>query len=197
MSKIIVGLVARKQSGKDTVANALIRYHNYTQLAFADPLREVALGTNPLVSTDPPRYYADVLNEVGYEAAKRDYPEFRRFLQNLGTEGIRSVDPDFWVNKTIDRIHATSSNVVITDVRFPNELALIKELGGATVRVFRPGYSDIEPEHDSEGALDDADTDFIIYNDGPLNLIKERSHILHRCIEFGVPAGDMLGSPLK
>lgn len=184
MEKIILGLVGRKQVGKDTVADYLIEHENFTQIAFADTLREVAYGTNPLVSVDPPLYYADVIDSVGYEAGKRDYPEFRRFLQNLGTNGIRRVEPDFWIKHAINRIQETPGHVVVTDVRFPNELAVIESLGGWSARIFRPGYSDVPAEHESESALDDAETDYTIRNDSSLLHLQDKTALLHKSILF-------------
>ena len=52
MATAILGLVGRKQSGKDTFAQRLVEEHGYTRLAFADPLKAVALAANPIVHTD-------------------------------------------------------------------------------------------------------------------------------------------------
>ena len=182
--KIILGLIARKQAGKDTVAEYLVENYNYTKIAFADTLREVAYGTNPLVNADPPLYYADLIDTIGYEAAKSDYPEFRRFLQNLGTNGIRKVDPDFWVNQTIKKIQNSPGHVVITDVRFPNELEVVQQLNGFTARITRPGFSDVPAEHESESALDNAEADYNVMNVRDTNYLLTRADILHKSILF-------------
>lgn len=182
MDRIILGLVGRKQTGKDTVANFLVREFGYTPIAFADTLREIAYHTNPLVNVDPPMYYAEVFDMYGYEAAKERFPEFRRFLQNLGTDGIRRVEPTFWIDQARKRIEKTPGDVVITDVRFFNELAVIDELNGRTARVFRPGYSDAPATHKSETELDTAVTEFLLKNDSTLEALEAQATSLHASV---------------
>ena len=40
-SKIILGMKGQAGSGKDTVANYLVKKHGFTRIAFADPLKEI------------------------------------------------------------------------------------------------------------------------------------------------------------
>jgi phosphomevalonate kinase len=58
-------------------------------------------------------------------------------LQHWGTEGRRSVDPDYWVRLAIadikDRVR--DQNVYLTDARFPNELQAVQQLGGYVIRL--------------------------------------------------------------
>lgn len=179
MSKIVLGLVGRKQSGKDSIADFLVENHGYTQIAFADALRAVALGANPVVTINPVMHYAEALEKYGYEGAKQTLPLFREFLQNLGTEGVRAVDPDFWINLAARKIEEIPGHVVVTDVRFQNEYDTIKRFNGHTVRVTRPGYSDAPTQHESESNLDAWDTDYEIVNDSSLVFLCERASLLH------------------
>ena len=39
---MILGLVGFASSGKDTVADYLVRNHNFNRIAFADPLKDAA-----------------------------------------------------------------------------------------------------------------------------------------------------------
>ena len=41
MSRILIGLSGKKGSGKDTVAEFLIKHHNFTRIAFADPIKDI------------------------------------------------------------------------------------------------------------------------------------------------------------
>lgn len=182
MDKIIIGLVGRKQAGKDTVADFLVEELGYTRVAFADTLRQMAYDINPVVSVDPLLYYADVIDSIGYEAGKATYEEFRRFLQRLGTNGIRKVDPDFWINQAYKRIQEIPGDVVITDVRFYNEVGTVERLGGVTARVHRPGVSDIPAEHESESELDEYRANYVLMNDATIEALQAQAMSLHAAV---------------
>ena len=123
----------------------------------------------------------------------------RLLLQLLGTEcGRKIIHPNIWVNslmseyKPIEEFSTVYPNWVITDVRFPNELRAIKEKGGITIRVNRPKYayeSDLPEKssplqhaergkelynHPSEIALDNAEFDYTIDNNGTIEELIEK-----------------------
>jgi hypothetical protein len=112
-------------------------------MAFADKLRQLALDVNPVVDVTPEEgviRYADVLEWYGYEDAKTMVPEVRRLLQELGTKVRDIVSPDVWVNALyVDMVTMLSRgvNIVVSDVRFPNEAAAITAAGGEVWRVQR------------------------------------------------------------
>ena len=70
----------------------------------------------------------------------------REAMQLFGTQVCRAMDPDVWLNavarttqKCFCEVDMTIDNVIfVTDVRFPNEVALIRRLGGINVYVENP-----------------------------------------------------------
>lgn len=149
MTGKLIGLAGHAGSGKDFVYDLLTtEFSDIQRVAFADEVRfevEDALnGGMPLYSVwDKP--YSD---------------EVRALLQWWGTEYRRNQDEMYWVNKaraTIEEALEWADLVVVTDMRFINEAALIKYLGGMTVEVTasksvrrrRLGGS-LPPEHASE-----------------------------------------------
>ena len=66
-----IGLVGYSQSGKDTVADILVKNYGYTRVAFADKIREFLYGLNPMVACSPTGYLQDLVNLVGWDAAKQ------------------------------------------------------------------------------------------------------------------------------
>jgi len=101
----------------------------------------------------------------------------RKLLQLLGTEAGRNIiHPNIWVN-ALFASYLKDSNWVVTDVRFPNEAQAIKDRGGITIRVTRPGTA--TGNHPSEIALDDAKFKYEIINDGSMEeLVKKVKEIL-------------------
>jgi hypothetical protein len=96
-----------------------------------------------------------------------------RLLQVLGTDCFRAlVGENVWVDATLAPWRAAGCPpAVITDVRFPNESAAIREAKGVIVRVIRKNAKCDDGRsaaHASETALDGEDPDAVILNDGSL-----------------------------
>lgn len=153
MDTVIIGLTGYAQSGKDTAARGLIESRGFTRLAFADLLKKTAYDIDPYVETTPGCFerLSDLVDRLGLERAK-SYDDVRRLYQRLGTEGGRNnLGTDVWVDPVMRTAMASPSPVVITDVRFPNEVAAVKAAGGLVVRVERPGVGAINAHASDAG----------------------------------------------
>lgn len=177
---VIIGLLGRKRSGKDTFAARLVEVHGFIRYAFADNVRQAALDLDPIIGVLPSgKLYrlCQAVSEYGWEALK-DHghwgPEIRRTLQRFGSESIRALDPDFWVRTVMAQIRADDVPAVITDVRFPNEHAAVWAAGGYTIRILRPG-NDTSDTHISETALDNHRVDDEILNGGTVDNLHQRA----------------------
>lgn len=180
---MLIGLSGKKRSGKDTAAGALVTRRGFVRTAFADPLKDVLKATDPCVHLTTrdraimaeesglliPAYarLADLVDVMGWEVAK-EARDVRRLLQAHG-HGMRThVDPDVWVTAARRRVRALMDDhqhVVISDVRYPDEFAMVQELGGFNIRVVRPGLESGD-EHVTETALDSYVFDSVILNNG-------------------------------
>lgn len=108
----------------------------------------------------------------------------RLLLQLLGTEAGRGIiHKNIWVNSLMSE-YTNLLHWVITDMRFPNELDAITKRGGISIRVERlQEINDLNP-HKSETALDNAQFDYKIINNGSIHdLVEEVKKIL---IEQGI-----------
>lgn len=152
----LVGMVGYAQAGKDTFAG----YLGYQRLAFADVLKAVAYGADPIVHVENGECVRlrTVVDHLGWEVCKSEYPEVRRFLQLLGTEGGRdNLGPNVWVDAAF-KDYNPRLPTVFTDVRFPNEIEAIKARGGIIVRIDRVGHVPVNG-HVSEFAWQDVEPD--------------------------------------
>jgi hypothetical protein len=174
-----VGLIGQARSGKDTAASALVRMRDYTRLAFADPLKSMALNINPYIPTGygVTVRLAPLIADVGWELAKDRYPEVRRILQYVG-QSIREQDEDYWLNvllRKVDGADRLNMPVVVTDVRYPNEADTLRARGFTLVRIVRPEVAKAGAEvHISERALNDYPADVTIYNTASVAELKSR-----------------------
>ena len=192
----IVGIMGRKRAGKTQFAYALQSAAGKSPsvvLSFADAIREIMHSVDPIIGYENGEFvrYATVVDEDGYEAAK-EYPEFRRFAQRLGTEGGRRVfGENVWVDIVMRKIEACNAAaelcgeplplILIPDVRFLNEYEAIKGAGGYVVTVERPSLNDVRDEEDlhaSEISWMGLKPDTVVINDGGVGDLMLRAHLL-------------------
>lgn len=130
----IVGLVGFIGSGKDTVAKILTAKYGYHPLAFADVLKDgvsIVFGwPRHFLEGDTPesRDFREKEDEFwSRKLGKKITP--RLVLQKFGTEGTRDIfGEDIWVSALERRIEQKHyKKIVITDVRFPNEIKFIED----------------------------------------------------------------------
>lgn len=170
MSNTIIGFSGFSEAGKDATAGFIVEERGAAQFAFADVLKESVYQLNPFVINKFGRYvrYQDIVDEHGLDWAKNELKEVRRLLQYMGTEvGRNLLGENIWVDAVLHKAEKVSGPVVITDVRFINELEAVQNAGGVVVRVERPGIGP-KNDHPSETELIGADFDYYIDNDGSL-----------------------------
>lgn len=163
-SGLVIGLCGYAGSGKDCAARGLIDA-GWLRVSFADGIRDVLRGIDPLV-TMAGGYRLDALvAEEGWDKAKQN-PDVRRLLQTTGTAVREVIGDNAWVSVAeLKLFEAGSQNVVFTDVRFVSEVEMVKCNGGCIIRITRPGVGPVS-SHVSETAIDDIEPDFTIVNDG-------------------------------
>jgi hypothetical protein len=170
------------RSGKDTVANRLVTEHKYTRIAFADPLKTMALAVNPYVTLAGVRL-DQIVQGYGWEHAKDEFPEVRRVLQHMG-QSQRALDPDYWVRlllAKVDNADKWNLPVVVTDVRYRNEAEALKARGFRMVRVVRPDSVTTDTpadRHESEVGLDRWTPDAVILNGSSIAELHRRADML-------------------
>ena len=151
----LIGLVGYAGAGKDTVGSILLENHGFQRRAFADKLRELALAMDFVWGPEAQRLsLSGIVEDYGWDYAKRNYPEVRRFLQDIGQGHRRVFGEDFWVRqilgRTDSRLHwILGPATVITDVRYENEAQRILQLGGHLIVIARRGCG--PNSHLSEG----------------------------------------------
>ena len=168
----IIGLSGYARSGKDTVADILVRDYGFVKVSFAEPMRDALYALNPRIGYGSS--LQNIIDEYGWDGYKLfpEFDEIRELMQRLGTEvGRKMFGESFWVMAAegIMLNHLNDGkNVVFTDVRFPNEAAMIEEYNDGEVwRVRRPGVFPAN-DHVSETGMDDYEFDAYIDNNGTL-----------------------------
>lgn len=94
----------------------------------------------------------------------------REFQQFIGTEiGRNLVSKTVWTDAAL-RDAQQYEKVVISDVRFPNEVDIVHDNGGTVIRIERDAAEgNAFSDHPSETAIDTLDVDVVIDNNHTLN----------------------------
>lgn len=129
---ILIALTGAARSGKDSVADHLVANHGFTKISFAAPLKQALYATDPWIGFHPNHSgqlvrLSEALANEGEDAIKQLFPEYRRLLEKLGTEGIRAIDDNFWIRAATDKIDNWAGRYVFPDARFQNEVDAVRD----------------------------------------------------------------------
>lgn len=142
----VIGLSGKVGSGKDYLGLNVLRRAGYHQWAYAWPLKMQALGQGATYE----------------EVFVTKPPAVREMLQIVGTEqGRDKYGQNYWLKIADGWLRTLHENLGIskfyfTDVRFPNEVDFIHNLGGKVVRLLHGDR--IYPLQDSPAALHSSET---------------------------------------
>ena len=178
---MLIALTGKLESGKSTLAKEIKKHHDehaVCTLAFAKALKDMCLDYFNFK-------WADLYTIDG---KKTIHPFWgitaREFMQRLG-QGLRdAICPDVWVKLLQSQIMVKKDIydiIIVDDARMPNELEMIRNLGGITVRVIRPDYESISngiKNHPSEQDLPDELIDYDVVNDSTPEVLYDRFHLM-------------------
>lgn len=189
---ILIGLLAKKRNGKDTVADYLVEKYGFIKLSFASPLKTAC---------------ADIFgfnNEQLYGDLKEVIDPFwnvspRTVLQYVGTDLLRNqldkiipnIGPNIWT-KCMEKQYITilkhnpNARVVIADNRFQNEVSAIHKLNGTVIKIKR-NLNTQSDEHSSEKGIDMINTnDFTLINNGTILELYENVDVIINKINMNI-----------
>lgn len=180
-----IGIGGKYGAGKDVVANYYRYEFGFVSVGYGEILNPFLMKLNPYVMKEGSGIdlvrYADVVKARGYVSAKQ-IDEVRRLLQVFGTEiGRNMIHPDIWVDRLAEKVttlREQGKSVVLTGVRYPNELEMVRRLGGETLWVSRPGHEETG-SHDSEKSLSENDFDHHLVNDKSIGVLENRAGELY------------------
>jgi hypothetical protein len=140
---MIIGIVGLIGSGKDTAADYLVNFHGYRRESFASSLKDAVANVfgwdRQLLEgrTTASRAWREQRDEWWSARLGRDITP-RYILQYWGTEVIRDgFHDDMWIASLENKIRNSRDSIVITDCRFPNEIAAIRAQGGRIIWIQR------------------------------------------------------------
>jgi hypothetical protein len=157
---MIIGICGLIGAGKDTIADYLVNIHEFKRESFANTLKDAVAHIfgwdRELLEgrTRQSRAWREQPDEWWSNRLGREITP-RWVLQYWGTEvARRNFHDDIWIASLENKLRTITDDVVISDCRFPNEIAAIKAAGGRVIRVVRgpePEWYKLA-EHSNSGA---------------------------------------------
>jgi hypothetical protein len=139
----VVGFCGFISAGKDTAADYLCNYHGFRRDSFANSLKDAVscvFGWDRILlegRTKEAREWREQPDTWWSNRLGRIITP-RWILQYWGTEVCRhGFHDDIWIASLENKMRKTTDNIVISDVRFPNEIVAIHNTGGIVVRIKR------------------------------------------------------------
>ena len=139
---MIIGICGLIGSGKGTVADILVD-HGFKKVSFADKLKDgvsTIFGWDRAMlegDTDESRQWREQRDDFWSAETKMEVTP-RLVLQLFGTDCMRNgFDDGVWVSLLKKTILDNPGNYVVPDVRFENEIAMLRDIGGEVWEVQR------------------------------------------------------------
>lgn len=143
---MIIALASQAQNGKDSASNYLcdrlnsITSEKWHRAAFAYNVKRIFCETFGVSF--------DFIEE--WKVKNETPPGFnmpiRRCLTFIG-DGFRDINQDIWVNLLLNE---NKKNIIISDTRYLSELKRVREEGGISILLWRPGYENDIPNRSEQ-----------------------------------------------
>lgn len=187
---MIIGITGHKGSGKTTVGDHLVDAHGFIKIEIPAPITADLCVLNPWIHVETPAVaavvgewcrFADLVNHIGIDEAKKASREVRRLQQAYGRDVIADRhDPNRWIDLAVDRIRRRNEwgddpDFVLPNVRAANEAAICD----LVIRVVRPGHELLAGDHAIEVSIEALAADHVISNDGTLADLRQAIDMCH------------------
>jgi hypothetical protein len=153
-----IGLLGRSNSGKDTLADYLVKEKQYVKYSFADPIKEIAKIMFNLSSEQLNGNLKEVIDErwsisprvmfqrIGTEFGQyKIYDLFPELKDKISSRGL-------WLKLFEDFLEENKDkNIVIADVRFNHEVNILKKHNFNIIKINRD--DELNDSHISENEL--------------------------------------------
>jgi hypothetical protein len=197
-SQRIIAIAGFKNSGKTTLGNYLTTNYNWKEVYLGAPIKEIA---RIIYNLDNSQHSTDLLYGLTPESREKRETQItiwghsiRKGLELLGTDVFPFIHngeeyyKDIWSKIFEERIKSIEQDIIVPDIRLPNQFEMIRRLGGKIIVITRnpdelkipSSERKVNGEHFSNYAFLDCITkdDDIIENTGTLENLYSKIDIL-------------------
>ena len=176
---MIIAISGKIGSGKSTVGE-IFEKEGFQLNSFAKSVKDICCilfgydRDKIEGSTPEDRLWRETIDKNHTNLIGKDFTPRDAMVLVGTTFGRNMIHPNIWIETLFNR-YDKNTDLLITDLRFPNEYEEIKKRGGIVIRINRSGLK--SSSHISECALDEHNFDYVINNDG--NLIDLENKVLN------------------
>lgn len=183
---MIIGVSGKAGSGKDTLADYLVKYHGFHKLRFAARIKKISAD---LTGTSLEDNYnkKSIIPKISY--GKTEGWDLGKYQQKIGGSFRKSIVEDIWIRCLKQEI-SKYKKVVVCDMRFKNEAKELQKMKGCVlIRLerdfkFRKEFlGSRDPEDISETDLDDFEFKHVIENNGTKEEFIEKNECFYLRVE--------------
>lgn len=173
---MIIGFLGRKGSGKDTIAEYLIKNKNFVRYAFGDPVKDVVKQIF-LFSDEQLHGNKKEIKDLRWNISPRQAfqaigTDFGQYTIHKHLSDINEVVPlrNLWVKRFEMWLELNQGkNIVISDVRFQHEIDCIKKYNGIIVKIIRPSSNnDLHISENEIDSVENKNISLILNNDSSI-----------------------------
>lgn len=184
-----IAISGKANSGKNTIFKLLVAELGLTivkDIAFADPIKEGLLKLYPTAQREclfgPSKLRSELIPGLNVT--------YRQVLCDLGAQA-RQYDEEHWVKILINNWRAAihtrsylpndikSEAYIVTDLRFPNEYAALKEHNFTLIRLKRDEQLQLsDVSETSQDKIADSAFDFVVENNSTLDALREKCRVI-------------------
>ena len=180
-----IGILGKAGTGKNSTAKIIKNIYatqldkkiNSKIIAFADPIKEIVLTMFPEADKQclfgSSKLRSNIIDKK-YLDSNNNPLTYRQALIDIGTKLGRSYNSNIWINNFDSRFKKLNSDlVIVSDVRFENEIEYLIENGFYIIKLIR--NNDLNINHSTEKDQDNiSETKFnlIIDNNNTFKYLK-------------------------
>lgn len=166
---MLIALTGLKRSGKDTVANYLIKNYNFKKFAFSEPIKDICKICFNFTEEQLHEKNKDIIDPI-YGVTPRTCMKLigNDFFKLFLPKRIPKINDNIWINILDKKItQCDGKNIVISDVRFINEYVYVKYKKAIVIKIIKTSID--EKIDECERDIDEMIPDFIINNYGTID----------------------------
>lgn len=171
---MIIGILGNKGHGKDTISDHLVSKYQFHKKAFGNPLKEIC---HILFGFNHEQLYGNrkEIKDKYWGITPRKAMQFvgTELFRNKMNELIPGISHNFWL-ECIRRQSGKYDRLVISDVRFQNEVDFIHEMNGIVIKVERENKKTNDVHASEREIRQITNYDFYVANNSDLQALYSK-----------------------
>lgn len=161
---VLIGIVGRSRVGKDTVASFFADTHQVRK--FAKPIKDACKTLYNWTDDHVEGHLKETVDRVTGVSPRHAMVHLTASIRNF-------MGGSYFSRKLFNEWDGTTP-IIITDVRYHEDLVEIHKRGGVSIKVTRTNA----PRHEFETNIDNLQTTFEVVNDGSLDDLRVQIDLL-------------------